>query len=114
MANDRDAIQYVEQAAQHYNINAELAIKVCLTESRCSCSVKRGAAGEIGPMQVLPRTARGIKASLDGCKNQVFAGVKYLKLALDAGGLYMYNQGIGNRKSKKGAAYERAVYRQDL
>jgi soluble lytic murein transglycosylase-like protein len=109
-AEARSAIPYVKQAAKHYGVPVSTAIKVCMVESRCRCNVRRGRAGEIGPMQVLPRTARGIRMSLKGCKNQVYAGVKYLRMALRAGGVWKYNQGTGaKRKSRAGAKYERMV-----
>lgn len=109
-AEARSAIPYVKQAARHYGVPVSTAIKVCMVESRCRCNVRRGAAGEIGPMQVLPRTARGIKMSLKGCKNQVYSGVKYLSMALRAGGVWKYNQGTSaKRKSRSGAKYERLV-----
>jgi soluble lytic murein transglycosylase-like protein len=109
-AEARSAIPYVKQAAIHYGVPVSTAIKVCMVESRCRCNVRRGAAGEIGPMQVLPRTARGIRMSLKGCKNQVYAGVKYLRMALRAGGVWKYNQGTGaKRKTRAGAKYERMV-----
>jgi soluble lytic murein transglycosylase-like protein len=111
-AEARSAIPYVKQAARHYGVPVSTAIKVCMVESRCRCNVRRGRAGEIGPMQVLPRTARGIRMSLKGCKNQVYAGVKYLRMALRSGGVWKYNQGTGaKRKSKAGAKYERMVNR---
>jgi soluble lytic murein transglycosylase-like protein len=99
---------YVKAAAKKYNVSYRLARAVCRTESQCSCTVRRGRAGEIGPMQVLPRTARGINGSLKGCKNQVYTGVKYLSKARR--GVWQYNQGIyAKRRSKAGARYQRKV-----
>ena len=110
VAEARSAIPFVKQAAKHYGVPVSTAIKVCMVESRCRCNVRRGRHGEIGPMQVLPRTARGMGMSLKGCKNQVYAGVKYLRMALRAGGVWKYNQGVGaKRKSRAGAKYERLV-----
>lgn len=104
------ASAYVREAARHYGVSSTIALKVCMVESGCRCNIRRGRHGEIGPMQVLPRTARGIGMSLKGCKNQVYAGVKYLRMALRAGGVWKYNQGIGaKRKSRAGAKYERLV-----
>jgi len=109
-AEAKSAIPYVKQAARHYGVPVSTAIKVCMVESRCRWNVRRGRHGEIGPMQVLPRTARGIRMSLKGCKNQVYAGVKYLRMALRSGGVWKYNQGTGaKRKSRAGAKYERMV-----
>ena len=109
-AEAKSAIPYVKQAAKHYGVPVSTAIKVCMVESRCRCNVRRGRHGEISPMQVLPRTARGIRMSLKGCKNQVYAGVKYLRMALRSGGVWKYNQGTGaKRKSRAGAKYERMV-----
>lgn len=110
VAEARTAIPFVKQAAKHYGVPVRTAIKVCMVESRCKCNVRRGRHGEIGPMQVLPRTARSMGMSLKGCKNQVYAGVKYLRMALRAGGVWKYNQGTGaKRKSRAGAKYERLV-----
>lgn len=106
-AKPGSAVPYVKQAAAHYGVPLSVALRVCKIESNCNCRVRRGRAGEIGPMQVLPRTARGIGMSLKGCKNQVFAGVKYLKMALRAGGVWKYNQGVGaKRKSRAARKYE--------
>lgn len=104
------AAEIVKKAAKKYGVPVIIALKVCKVESNCNCGVRRGAAGEIGPMQVKPATARGIGMSLKGCTNQVYAGVKYLKMALDRGGVWKYNQGIyAKRKSKMAARYERLV-----
>lgn len=109
-AKPGSAVPYVKQAAAKYGVPVNLAIRVCMVESRCNCRVRRGRAGEIGPMQVKPRTARGIGMSLKGCKNQVYAGVKYLRMAIRAGGVWKYNQGVGaKRKSRAAARYEAKV-----
>jgi soluble lytic murein transglycosylase-like protein len=102
------ATGYVKQAARKYRVPARLALAVCTVESNCNCGIRRGKAGEIGPMQVMPRTAKSIGMSLKGCKNQVYAGVKYLKMT--DGKVWKYNQGIyAKRRSKAGAHYERMV-----
>lgn len=104
------AVPYVKEAAAKYGVPVSVALRVCKVESGCRCNVRRGAAGEIGPMQVKPATARGIGMSLKGCKNQVYAGVKYLQMAIRAGGVWKYNQGVGaKRKSKAARKYERLV-----
>jgi soluble lytic murein transglycosylase-like protein len=104
------AVVFVKKFARTYGVPKKIALAVCHVESHCNCGVRRGAAGEIGPMQVKPRTARGIGMSLKGCENQVKAGLKYLGMAIKRGGYWKYNQGIyAKRKSKAASRYERLV-----
>lgn len=110
-ASAGDAKKYVRAAAAQYGVPVNIALKVCRVEStNCHCATRRGRAGEVGPMQILPRTARGIGMSVNGCRNQVFAGVKYLSMALARGGVWKYNAGLyAKKKTKYAARYERLV-----
>ena len=104
------ATPYIKKYARKYSVPLNVALAVCHVESYCNCGVRRGAAGEVGPMQVMPRTAKSIGMSLKGCENQVKAGLKYLGLAIKGGGYWKYNQGVyAKRKSKAAARYERLV-----
>lgn len=102
---------HVIAAARRYGVPARVALAVCYHESGCNCRVRRGRAGEIGPMQVMPATARAIGASLRGCQNQVEAGVRYLRMVLRAGRLCRYNSGVGRRCNRASLRYERMVRR---
>ena len=110
-ASAGDAKKYVRSAAAKYGVSPNIALKVCKVEStHCHCNTRRGRAGEVGPMQILPRTARGMGMSVKGCQNQVNAGVRYLQKALNRGGVWKYNAGIyAKKKSKYAARYERLV-----
>lgn len=101
----------VRQIAKQHRVPVKLAVAVCHVESGCVCNAPRGSRGEIGPMQVLPATAREVGVhSMNSCEKKVKAGVRYLKEALNRGGLWKYNQGIySKRRSQAGANYERKV-----
>lgn len=104
------AKDFVFDAAIEFNVEYETALAVCMVESKCKCSVPRGESGEIGPMQVMPIASREVGIPLDTCYNQVRAGVSYLGLALERGGLWLYNQGIyAKERTKKGARYQNLV-----
>ena len=105
------ATRYVIAAARRHGVPVRVALAVCRLESGCRCGVRRGRAGEIGPMQVLPATARAIGASLRGCRAQVEAGVRYLRLALRRGHVCHYNSGVGRRCNRQSLRYARLVRR---
>lgn len=105
------ASRHVVAAARRHGVPVRVALAVCRLESGCRCGVRRGRAGEIGPMQVLPATARAIGASLRGCRNQVEAGVRYLRMALRKGHVCHYNSGVGRRCNRQSLRYARLVRR---
>ena len=105
------ASRHVVAAARRHGVPVRVALAVCRLESGCRCGIRRGRAGEIGPMQVLPATARAIGASLRGCRNQVEAGVRYLRMALRKGHVCHYNSGVGRRCNRQSLRYARLVRR---
>ncbi len=95
-------VDQVRQAAAAAGVPESIALAVARFESRFNEN-ERGRAGEIGDMQVLPRTARAM-----GCTNLRdhscirAAGMRYLALALQQPGsmcekLSAYNHGLGYR-----------------
>lgn len=95
-------VDQVRQAAAAAGVPESIALAVARFESSFNEN-ERGRAGEIGDMQVLPRTARAM-----GCNNLRdhscvrAAGMRYLALALQQPGsmcekLSAYNHGLGYR-----------------
>lgn len=74
------ASAYVTTSANKFRVAPAFALRVAQVESGNSCSVV-GRHGEVGPLQILPSTARSMgyknirKAS---CQVKAEAGVKYL------------------------------------
>jgi soluble lytic murein transglycosylase-like protein len=79
-AQAADATVIVKQMAFRHGVPQSFALRVARVESGVKCG-RVGAAGERGPLQVLPRTAAGLgyknirKAS---CATQTSAGMKHL------------------------------------
>ena len=77
-----DATGIVKQMASKHGVPQSFALRVARVESGVKCG-RVGAAGERGPLQVLPRTAAGLgyknirKAS---CATQTSAGMKHLAI----------------------------------
>jgi soluble lytic murein transglycosylase-like protein len=77
-----DATGIVKQMASKHGVPQSFALRVAKVESGVKCG-RVGAAGERGPLQVLPRTAAGLgyknirKAS---CATQTSAGMKHLAI----------------------------------
>jgi soluble lytic murein transglycosylase-like protein len=91
--------EMLDQAAQRHSIPAELVHAVAMVESTKTCGVKSG--GSIGIMQVTRGAAKevGVKWPFRSCEDEIEAGVRYLKLALDKGGygcsgISLYNTGL--------------------
>ena len=101
-------------AASRHGISASLALKVVKIESGFDCSAQ-GSAGELGPLQIKPATARligyrGTELALRSCGAGLEWGMKHLAMAVRAGGVWKHNQGLwAKAKSDQGAAYERKV-----
>lgn len=95
-------IEQVRQAARAAGVPESIALAVARFESRFNEN-ERGRAGEIGDMQVLPRTARAMGCSdLRNHSCVRAAGMRYLALALQQPGsmcekLSAYNHGLGYR-----------------
>jgi hypothetical protein len=105
--------------AERYGVPKFLALKVAKLESSFSCDAE-GKAGELGPLQIKPETARmigyrGVIAALRSCGAGLEWGMKHLALAIQAGGVWKHNQGLAAKvKSPAAAEYEREVMSQTL
>jgi len=110
-ANPREMIA---AAAQRYGVPIELALIVADVESHTNCFAV-GLAGELGPLQIKPATARligytGPDFALQSCGEGLEWGMKHLALALQHGGVCKHNQGLwAKQRSAYGTKYERTV-----
>lgn len=89
----------LDEAARRHSIPADIVHAVAMVESTKRCGVKNG--GSQGLMQVQRGAARevGIQFPFRSCEDEIEAGVRYLKLALEKGGygcsgITLYNTGI--------------------
>jgi len=89
----------LDEAARRHAIPADIVHAVAMVESTKRCGVKNG--GSYGLMQVQRGAARevGIKFPFQSCADEIEAGVRYLKKALEKGGygcngITLYNTGI--------------------
>jgi soluble lytic murein transglycosylase-like protein len=109
-----DVFRMVTAAANRYGVSASLALKVVKIESGFDCQAQ-GSAGELGPLQIKPATARllgyqGSISALQSCGAGLEWGMKHLAMAIRGGGIWKHNQGLwAKAKSAMGAAYERRV-----
>lgn len=110
-----DATALIRAAAQRHGVPVSFALKVGRQESGNRCGL-RGRAGEVGPLQILPATARGLGYSgirSASCATQVDAGMKHLaKCWRGMNGVAWkaaacHNQGLGTIKSQRFAASAR-------
>ena len=94
----------VKKSAQKHKVPVSLALAVSFQESTDRCNV-RGAAGEIGPLQIKPASARGLgyKGSsgqlAKNCADQIEYGMRHLAAAFRRGGncwkaAYLHNAGV--------------------
>lgn len=87
---DKEQLEYaamVGRAAKEAGVPPALAISVAYQESKLRPNVQNGADGEIGLMQVMPSTGKGMGFSekdLGNVDKNIAAGIKYLKQGLDA------------------------------
>lgn len=109
-----DIVRMIAAAAQRHGISISIALKVAKIESGFNCSAQ-GKAGELGPLQIKPATARligygGAIAALRSCGAGLEWGIKHLAMAIRAGGIWKHNQGLwAKSKSPQAAAYEQKV-----
>jgi soluble lytic murein transglycosylase-like protein len=109
-----DVFKMIAAAATRHGISASLALKVVKIESGFDCSAQ-GSAGELGPLQIKPATARligyqGAISALRSCGAGLEWGMKHLAMAIRAGGVWKHNQGLWAKvKSAAAAAYERKI-----
>jgi hypothetical protein len=76
----------IARKAKEMGIDPKLAIALAFRESGLNPSTKNGTSGEIGLMQVMPKTAEGMGFSVDDLKNpskNIEIGLTYLKQGLD-------------------------------
>lgn len=95
----------VQQSAQRHGVPVALAIAVSHVESRHRCDA-RGAAGELGPLQIKPATARGLgysgpASALRSCGAGLEWGMRHLAVAYrrcgtKAGAARLHNRGLGS------------------
>jgi hypothetical protein len=109
----------VAAAAERYGVPKFLALKVAKVESSFTCDAE-GKAGELGPLQIKPATARmigykGLISALRSCGAGLEWGMKHLAMALKAGGIWKHNQGLAAKsKSPAAAEYERKVLSEEV
>jgi soluble lytic murein transglycosylase-like protein len=92
--------ELIRSTATSHGVNPDLAVAVAKVETQFNCKAV-GRAGELGPMQIKPATARGVGVygSLRDCPTAVEASMRYLKQALSkhgvgCEGISAYNRGI--------------------
>lgn len=79
----------VAKAAKRAGVDPTLAVAIAFQESRLRSNPPRGSSGEIGMMQVMPGTGRGMgynEKQLGNLDQNIEAGVQYLKKGLEATG----------------------------
>lgn len=100
LADDVDAM--LTAAAHRHGIDPRIVHAVALVESTKRCGVHN--AGSYGIMQVQRGTAKevGVAFPFRSCEDEIEAGVRYLRKAIDKGGdgckgISLYNIGLNNR-----------------
>lgn len=76
----------IARKAKQMGINPKLAVAVAYQESRLNPNTKNGTSGEIGLMQVMPKTAEGMGFSVDDLRDpskNIEIGLTYLKQGLE-------------------------------
>jgi soluble lytic murein transglycosylase-like protein len=92
----------VATSAKRYGVPLSVARAVIRMESGGRCDA-RGRAGELGPLQIKPATARGIGyrgpiSGLRSCGAGLDIGMKHLAMALRRGSVAFHNAGIYARR----------------
>lgn len=96
----------VTAAAARHGVPVALALRVARVESSFNCNA-RGQAGELGPLQIKPATARGLGyrgpvAALRSCGAGLEWGMRHLAVAYRRcgtvhGAATLHNRGLGAR-----------------
>ena len=76
----------IARKAKQMGIDPKLAVALAYRESRLNPSTKNGTSGEIGLMQVMPATAKGMGFSVEDLRDpakNIEIGLTYLKQGLD-------------------------------
>lgn len=115
----KDRYQYatlLAEEAQRQGVPVRIAIAVGIQESGLNPRALGDKGKSYGLMQIKCTTARGIGYS-GRCSGlydphvNAYWGLRYLKMALDGGGVWKYNQGIHARRPVRMAArYQEAVH----
>lgn len=77
----------VAKAARRAGVDPKLAVAIAFKESSLRANPPRGSSGEIGIMQIMPGTGRGMgydEKKLQTLEDNIEAGIKYLKQGLQA------------------------------
>lgn len=92
----------LDRAAERNNVPRSLVHAVAMVESTKTCGARNG--GSRGIMQVNKGTAKevGVAWPFQSCSDEIEAGVRYLKKAIEKGGkgcsgITLYNTGINAR-----------------
>lgn len=91
-ATASDATGLVVQAARKHGVPIGFALRVARVESGIKCG-RVGKAGERGPLQILPRSAKGLgyrNIARAGCAAQTSAGMKHLAACYRKAGGNLY------------------------
>lgn len=117
-----DAKPLVVSSAKRHGVPVEFALRVAKVESGVKCG-RVGRAGERGPLQILPSTARGLgykNIRAASCATQTDAGMKHLaicwrKTKSKWRAAACHNQGIsvayGRKVNRQAARYANKVAR---
>lgn len=113
------AVEMVHRAAARHGVPVRLAVAVAHIESGFRCNA-RGAAGELGPLQIKPATARGLGYrgpvhALQSCGAGLEWGMRHLAVAYrrcgtKAGAARLHNRGLA-ASCHGGGAYVARVLR---
>lgn len=94
--------EMLDKAAKRNNLPADLVHAVAMVESTKTCGARSG--GSRGVMQVTRGAAKevGISWPFRSCEDEIEAGARYLRLAIDKGGdgcsgISLYNLGLSAR-----------------
>jgi soluble lytic murein transglycosylase-like protein len=108
----------VAEVAGRHGVPARFAIAVARVESHLRCHAV-GRAGELGPLQIKPATARGLgytgpTSALNSCDAGLEWGMRHLAIAYkrcgtSAGAAALHNRGLGS--ACVNTAYSNAVVR---
>lgn len=99
-------------AARRAGVPVRIALAVIAVESRGNCRAV-GRRGELGPLQIKPRTARGLgyrgsNAALRSCGAGLYWGMKHLAISYrKCGSAVLHNKGLAG--SCRATGYSRKV-----